>query len=78
MNDAFFLEFHLHVLAAFPYALFFFFNFPNFPLGKQYNWMGLSALIGLEAILPIFLPDRDTERKISKYISVLQFETIIP
>lgn len=56
--------------------VFWFFNFPSFPLGKQYNCMGLSALIGLEAILPIFLPDRNTEGKTSKYSSVLQVETI--
>lgn len=39
--------------------------------------MGLNALMRLEAILPTFLSDRDTEGKISKCSSVPQFETIL-
>lgn len=58
-------------------STFFSFYFTNFPLGKEYNWMGLSALTGLEETLPIFLSDRDTEGKVSKYSSVPQVETII-
>lgn len=38
--------------------------------------MGFSALMRLEAILPTFLSDRDTEGMISKRSSAPQFETI--
>lgn len=61
-----------------------YFNFSNFPLGEQYNWMGLNALVRLEAILPEQPPSsfesdavRERRWRRDKYSAALQVETIV-
>lgn len=61
-----------------------YFNFSNFPLGEQYDWMGLNTLVGLERILPE-QPHSSSESEADrercwgrdKYSAALQVETIV-